>query len=272
MNLDTICEGMVIKNYRQLCKILDIEEKTGQSKQYQVKDLQRYFQFSRSGQSIIVDKIYETPTEKISRSNQNRKNKYKDLTGLFFNRLKVISLYERRRNNSGGTHLHWLCLCDCGKKRIVSGGSLKQGSVKSCGQCSNEKFLIGEIVNIIPTQRNMATEKKGDGTRAAFNLLYAVYKNGAKKRDYSFELNKIQFATLTKQDCFYCGEEPKQVTKHRNGNYIYNGIDRIDNDQGYFEGNVVPCCGKCNKAKSVETQTNFIEWIKRVYEHLMGER
>ena len=34
-----------------------------------------------------------------------------------------------------------------------------------------------------------------------------------------------------------------------NGQYLYNGIDRIDNKLGYIKGNMTPCCKICNHAK-----------------------
>ncbi len=46
-----------------------------------------------------------------------------------FGRLKVIAW---DRINKWGAH-YWLCLCDCGEKRIVPGFRLRRGSTKSCG-------------------------------------------------------------------------------------------------------------------------------------------
>ena len=51
---------------------------------------------------------------------------FKDLTGERFNMLTVKSLYEIKNNMS-----HWLCVCDCGKEKILSVSVLK--STKSCG-------------------------------------------------------------------------------------------------------------------------------------------
>lgn len=71
---------------------------------------------------------------------------------------------------------------------------------------------------------------------------------------------------LTKMQCEYCGAEPSQIitgSRHR-GNYIYNGIDRIDNKLGYIKGNVVPCCWQCNKSKADMSRDMFITWAKNV--------
>ena len=104
---------------------------------------------------------------------------------------------------------------------------------------------------------------------ATFNQLYNAYKCGAKVRNYSFELTKDYFAKITKQNCFYCGVEPRQIEKNNydNGDYIYNGIDRIDSNKGYVIGNCVPCCGRCNEAKMAESQQDFLSWVERVYNY-----
>src|ERR1017187_8380588 len=53
-----------------------------------------------------------------------------NLCGVRFGRLLVLSLYQH------GTHIvppKWLCKCDCGNEKIISGKWLKRGTTKSCG-------------------------------------------------------------------------------------------------------------------------------------------
>ena len=52
----------------------------------------------------------------------------KDLTGKRFGRWVVIHRAENR-----GKSVMWECLCDCGKRKIVQGTSLKSGASTSCG-------------------------------------------------------------------------------------------------------------------------------------------
>ena len=52
-----------------------------------------------------------------------------DLTGKRFGKLKVVSF-----DHCGiGTRRYWLCECDCGGQRIVSGDHLRNGDVTDCG-------------------------------------------------------------------------------------------------------------------------------------------
>lgn len=56
--------GQVVKNYKELCIILNQLPTTGKSKQLQLKDFQRYFEWEKSGQKFIITDIYDTPLEK----------------------------------------------------------------------------------------------------------------------------------------------------------------------------------------------------------------
>ena len=105
---------------------------------------------------------------------------------------------------------------------------------------------------------------------SGLSRMYAVmraYKGGAKKRGYTWDLTEEQFKNITQKNCHYCGAKPNNIskTKCNTGDYIYNGIDRIDNNEGYTIDNVVPCCKTCNQAKSNKTLQEFKDWIKKVY-------
>lgn len=59
-----------------------------------------------------------------------------NLTGQRFGLLTVLKRIHNKGKDNG--HSHWLCSCDCGKEKIVRGGSLKNGTSRSCG-CLAEK-------------------------------------------------------------------------------------------------------------------------------------
>ncbi len=62
--------------------------------------------------------------------------KQKDLVGERFGRLEVIKATSERDSHNGS--VIWLCRCGCGKFKKVSTGSLKNGSVASCGCLGRE--------------------------------------------------------------------------------------------------------------------------------------
>lgn len=55
-----------------------------------------------------------------------------DLTGLRYGRWLVISKSQDRKE-------HWLCKCDCGRKKQVFGANLRHGKTNSCG-CLNVDY------------------------------------------------------------------------------------------------------------------------------------
>ncbi len=60
-------------------------------------------------------------------------NTFQDLTGKVFGRLTVL---EFRRE---GKIKKWLCVCECGNKKIIWGSSLKGGTTQSCGCLQKER-------------------------------------------------------------------------------------------------------------------------------------
>lgn len=101
-----------------------------------------------------------------------------------------------------------------------------------------------------------------------FNQLLNQYKKGARLRGYKFELTVDQFRELTKNNCYYCGSKPKTKYKHDKARpiaYIYNGIDRKNNDLGYNVENCVTCCKKCNYLKGTFSLREFKNQINKIY-------
>lgn len=171
-----------------------------------------------------------------------------DLVGQKFSRLLVIK-FDKIGKHRGA---QWKCLCDCGKTTIVGSNSLKMGRIRSCG-CL--KYELNKTQFCLP---------KGE---ASFNRILESYTRNARKRSLEFRLTKGEFRSLITSQCFYCTKPPAQIarTKDSNGEFIYNGIDRKDNNKGYILTNVVSCCKICNRAKSDLNEKEFLLWIKRVY-------
>jgi len=101
---------------------------------------------------------------------------------------------------------------------------------------------------------------------ASFARLVRQYKAAAKRRNLLFTLIDEDVRTITSSRCCYCGVKPYQSMNScdANGPYIYNGIDRINNEVGYIRENCVPACGLCNKAKSNLSIEQWNEWLDRI--------
>lgn len=61
MKLENIYEGLVVKSYRQLCELLEIEITGGNSKKAQLKELERFVKYHKEGNKFIIDedKLYD---------------------------------------------------------------------------------------------------------------------------------------------------------------------------------------------------------------------
>lgn len=64
MNIENLKEGMVIKNYRRLCKVLNWKVTGGDSKKSQLKELDRFCNYEKQGNKFIIKEIYLEPLEK----------------------------------------------------------------------------------------------------------------------------------------------------------------------------------------------------------------
>ena len=111
-------------------------------------------------------------------------------------------------------------------------------------------------------QYEAAREKKSRNYKAeAFtnkHVIWNHYVKGAQKRGIHFTLSKTLFESLIIQPCFYC-------------QYIaigeVNGIDRMDNQKGYIEGNVVTCCEICNFAKGSQHPLEFMDKLYAIHQY-----
>jgi hypothetical protein len=60
---------MIIKNYKELCAILEIKIASRKQKILQLKELERYVSYHKNGNKFIIDEIYNIPKEKINNTN-----------------------------------------------------------------------------------------------------------------------------------------------------------------------------------------------------------
>lgn len=157
------------------------------------------------------------------------------------------------------------CQCSCGLIREQIVHNVLNGNSKSCG-CA--KF---DREHRYTTAYGMANAK----------IVYRSYIRGAKNRSLDFNLTFEEFVELTTKNCFYCNAAQGNVQNmlypasagikaglpQMNGPFIYNGLDRRDNDIGYNLHNCVPSCFQCNRSKNECKEDEFLLWINEAYKH-----
>ena len=103
--------------------------------------------------------------------------------------------------------------------------------------------------------------------QALCNRVIDSYRRNAQAKHLPCTLARADFLILLAGRCHYCGRPPSTRQKGRGSLFIYNGIDRLDNTQGYLPGNVVACCRDCNFKKGAQSYDAFLAWIGRVVAH-----
>lgn len=78
-------EGMIFKNYKELCTHLGWEIKEGNSKKSQMKELDTLCKWYKQGQKIVIELIYDYKKTKNDGRNKNN---------IYINPVEVILLFE----------------------------------------------------------------------------------------------------------------------------------------------------------------------------------
>jgi hypothetical protein len=172
--------------------------------------------------------------------------------GKVFGKLTALAKTGRFTNNRRPI---WRFQCQCGRIVEKATGAvlrtIREGFSPNCGspECDNKSRLL-----------------PGEGVK---KRVIESYKKGAKDRGLSFDLFDEQTEVLLAGKCHYCGTNPMTTQKRKDlrGEFVYNGIDRIENSKGYIPGNVVSCCRYCNRAKSDMSYEEFMRWINRLVEY-----
>lgn len=180
-----------------------------------------------------------------------------NLLGKRFGKLVVAELVGTKK--SGNKRTTWKCKCDCGNTVNVNSENLRRGKQIGCGKCRYK----------IANQYGSYNLREYD---TAFNVFYNsnLKRTCARERNLEFKLTKSEVREITAKNCFYCGSPPSNVMRARNkfgSDFIYNGIDRVDNNKGYVIENVVACCKKCNQAKMNLTADEFKQLVIAIYQN-----
>lgn len=171
-----------------------------------------------------------------------------DLTGQTFGKWYVVERVESRiKSNGRKGSAYWLCECECGNRNVVSSSNLRLGHSSRCTSCRARQPRQGRLV--------------GEASRTK---VLRQYKRGARDRSLSWNLLDEEFYQLVSLDCFYCGIPPCSTTYGGHGEFVHNGIDRLDSLLGYSIENVVTACKTCNFAKREMSYEDFMSWIARL--------
>jgi len=146
-------------------------------------------------------------------------------------------------------------------------GYIIDNCVSCCKICNYMKGSLDELIFFYRVLHILSYQKKIDDKELCYDncfgninpksIYFEHYYKGAVKRNLPFELNKETFQAIILEKCYICGKE--------NSNIHQNGIDRKDNEKGYFIENCVACCGECNFMKKNYSFELLINQLENIY-------
>jgi hypothetical protein len=95
------------------------------------------------------------------------------------------------------------------------------------------------------------------------SISYNDYKKRALKKNLIFNLTSIEFINIIDNPCYICGKRSDENHK--------NGLDRINNNEGYIKTNVKSCCSECNYMKKTLLINKFFDKLLLIYNNLKDE-
>lgn len=157
--------------------------------------------------------------------------------------------FEYFINYSKSRQPFYKCKCtNCNNEYVIGLWNLRNRKDKNCKYCYGKS-------------------KSLPNAGSSLNSLFSTYKRNALNRNYEFNISKEEFINIINKNCHYCDKKPSNIIRSKCNidDFIYNGIDRIDNTKGYILNNIKSCCGQCNRAKTDMSLNDFKEWIFKVH-------
>lgn len=148
--------------------------------------------------------------------------KRKDLTGMKFGKLTVVSIDEKATSR----HYKWICKCECGNTVSVFGTNLNQGISQSCG-CNSSRTRAYKLKDI--------NTKHGMSRTRIYHIYHGILIRCTKPNSQNYKHYGGRGITM----CDEWANSFESFVSWANSNG-YNEeltLERIDNNKGYSPDN-----------------------------------
>lgn len=180
----------------------------------------------------------------------HRDNITKDLCGLYFGRLRVVSRLDRQAQNGA---FYWLCQCECGGTTQVSTGNLRAGLVKSCGCLAKE------------TARKLLLKHGLYSNQLYRNAYHRVRKEKKRHADKGWSpfLSWLLFNFYPA--CAVCGlSQTDHLLKYKESLHV-DHVKPLSKGYGLCPGNAVLLCKLHNVSKFTKSLDELpIQWQENI--------
>lgn len=154
-----------------------------------------------------------------------RMSNYDDITGNRYGRLIAAQRIGTK----------WLCVCDCGKEKLINPSNIKRGLTKSCG-CLNREVTIERSARINATHRMTKTSE--------YKTWQSIHQRCGNPNDKDFRKYGGRGISVCEQwstfEAFYADMKDRPIG---------HSIDRINNNGNYEPSN-------CRWATALEQSRN----------------
>lgn len=152
MKIENLKEGMILKNYKELCRVLDITPKKTGSNSYksQFKEFERYFEYHKEGHKIIIDKLNEEVKGKMDDRSKGNNTKYADdIEYLILTLLNKFKISKHEKVGFSKNFLYSHCGLNNDNYKLVKSNTLKFSqmidmpvqTINECFDYTNNRML-----------------------------------------------------------------------------------------------------------------------------------
>lgn len=150
MKVENLKAGQVLKNYKELCDVLDIKVSSGKQKQLQLKELERFIMYHKEGNKIFIDEIRSRELKKVDKRSQGNNIKYAD--DMEYLILSLLNKFKISKDEKVGFSKN-LLFSHCGlineNYRLIKGNTLRFSqlvdmpiqTINECFDYTNNRML-----------------------------------------------------------------------------------------------------------------------------------
>lgn len=150
MKIENLKSGMFLKNYKELCKVLEIETTGGNKKQSQLKELERHVKYHKEGNRFVIDEIYKEVKEKMDKRFDGNNTQYADdIEYLILTLLDKFKISKDEKVGFSKNLLYSYCGLSNENYRLAKGNTLKFSqmidmpvqTINECFEYTNNRML-----------------------------------------------------------------------------------------------------------------------------------
>lgn len=197
MNLNNLKPGMRIKNYRELCRLMELPIKTGEAKIKQIKEINEYITYDKDKYAFIIKTINDKRTINLMQP-INMEKSHKNKRNIYIRHINPILL--QILNNSPGKKLNNIAFKD-----ICVLLNLSEIS-------ENEKYIF---TNTDGTELKMTQEQRTFAIQKMASILKSAIKSLVNKNYITCQHNERKYTISLSSSIFVINLQEEEFKKEQ---------------------------------------------------------